>query len=258
MVKFFLIISFLCSAPVLADAETELFLFEYPPYVMQNETGRLSGIFHDVLQESMEKVNIKVKIRVLPAARIKHYFVQGKSLAWPAEMASLEGLLKKADLIEVPLFMAYAVFLSLKERKLPDVKMNELEKNLRGKKIVHIRGFEKDFIAFKKAGAELMEVTSYEQMANVLLSKRADYGGVSEVSAYYFFSKNNLLQRVTIHPHLFAFPVGMIFKRSSSELAKKLSQGLDKLKLSGRYYQIINSYLKEMHHPNSKKIMLLH
>lgn len=225
-------------------------LFDYAPYSYLKE-NEIKGIFPEILKKSFAKVEMKTFFKIAPPARIQFNFLKGNLAIWPAELASIKDRVSLDELIMFNVVNAHASFSSLKSNKLPAPKLG----NIKGKKIGHIRGFKKEFELYESKGASLSEANNIEQLIMMLLKGRVDYIGIEETSAFYYGKSLNVIDQLKIHPHVFEFPVGIIFNKKNKELAQKFKNGYDQLVKSGEYAEIIKKNTQSFY-PHTRKLLI--
>ena len=238
------------SAKELQNTPVPIELFDYAPYSYTFD-GQIKGIFPAILKRVFDEVGVQTKFKIAPAARIKFKFLNNELAIWPAELASIKDHIKREDVIMYNVLTAYASFSSLKENNLPRPSLD----NIKGKKIAFIRGFKKEFEVYQARGAILLEASNFDQLMQMLTKKRADYIGIAEIAAYYYAKKLEITELIKIHPHIFSFPVGIIFNKKNKELADKFHLGFKKLVESGEYKKIILENTKRFH-PKSEKLLI--
>lgn len=247
MIKLLLLLVLLISSFQVEAQTKSIKVFEYPPYLYE-EGGELKGMFFDIMKESFRLGGVKAKYSKVPVGRLYHEFQHGKNLIWLGlKEAYIESKIYK-DLVVVDLIKAEIALFSDSKYTL------NLNKDLKGKKVGVLRGFQDEIDALKKFGPEIVEVNSIEQMKELNKIKRIDYFSLEKLSLYAASRKDK--EKFISNGTYLNQNVGVIFNKKNKKEITAFKKGLKKLKSSGEYKKIVLKYLDYIGYKQPQTILI--
>lgn len=220
---------------------------EYEPYVIIDKNGEHSGVIIDIVREAFQKEGVTVKFENYPFARATLMVQNGEVEATIPKFKTEKRL--KEFLFSDGIIQSRALFFYMKNQKIPEnLKWDKIE-DLKAYRIGATLGYW--YIErFEKAGIKLDTASSNENNIQKLYLGRIDLFVIDEVTGWTIIKriypgeedKFGVLSKEESSENLF-----IMFSKTnpnSKRYIQKFNSGLEKIKKSGEYRRIIESYFR--------------
>lgn len=207
-----------------------------PPYIIQESN---SGIEYDIIKEALAAKGHKLTLKYVPFVRVVVDYKNNDGAITINESSGATG--EYSDVVVT--YQNYAI--SLKDKGINVANIQDLK----DKKIVAFQNATKylgdEYAAIAKGNSKYSEQGKQDLQVKMLYSGRADVI-VSDINIFKYFRKTvkdiDTTAEITLH-EIFD---GVDYKALFNDAAIKddFNAGLKQLKESGRYDEIINSYIK--------------
>jgi ABC-type amino acid transport substrate-binding protein len=216
---------------------------DYPPYNYIDESGRLTGIFTDILLRVYDELELKLAvedIQVVPWAQLYYQLENHPEFAGFSMVNTVERE-KEFTLINAPIFTKISIMvLSEKQKELKSAPHEELTIAVVradiGKQLLDTRGIK----------AKQVVTTSAFNMLKLLLHNRVDAIAYEEEVALFQMNKLSL-QRKRIVPIYFldeSYSAFIFHKDTPEKVSQLFSEALERLHERGKIEKIRNKYLQ--------------
>lgn len=220
------------------SSESVVFAYsEIPPF--STEYSEEKGMLNEILRESFRAVNINVDLKKFPFSRIlkglKNQTISGASVLWYTDERA-----KYITYSEPVVMSAKALFFTrdfnFKSKSLKDV--------LKGKKISFTRGYAKPKILLELQ-TKITEVDNDVQAFRLLRAGRVDFVFVGKRSGLFTLRNSKIglktIKSKVVEKQWIYFGLSKADK-NSEELKRNLNRGLNIIKSSGKFKEIIDRY----------------
>ncbi|WP_019616314.1 substrate-binding periplasmic protein [Psychromonas ossibalaenae] len=224
------------SSAVQAKTLTLIAGLSLPPYVIQESD---SGMEYDVIKEALAFKGHTLVMKYVPFARVSVDYPKYDGAITINESSGAKG--NYSD--QVITYQNYAVTLKNK-----GIKINSIQ-DLQDQKIIAFQNATKylgdEFAQVVKGNSKYRELGQQVKQVKLLYSGRTDVV-VSDINIFKYFRKSvtdvDTTAEITLHEIFAAVGYKVLF--NDVALRDDFNAGLKSLKASGRYDEIVNSYIK--------------
>jgi len=212
-----------------------------PPYIYENESGNIVGLFYELTTEALKRAETDSKIIIVPWARGYANVAQGKTNALVPTFRTRE---RELDFIypDEPLGKINTVLLKKNGTNINwsgnlNVLSNQRVAIVRDVYISH--DFNQE-IEDKKL--TVYRASSYETLLKMLVADRVDIIAMPEMTAAYIIKKNDYKNIEALKPSLNEALAYIAFTKADRELTQKVSKAIKKMSEDGFTQERINHY----------------
>lgn len=207
-----------------------------PPYIIEAENR---GMEYDIIKEALKLKGHELKLEYVPFVRLVVDYTKFDGAITINESSGATG--NYSDVVIT--YQNYAI--SLKDKNVAIASVQDLG----NKKIVAFQNATKylgdEFAQMAKANSEYFEQGNQEAQVKMLYSGRAD-AIVSDINIFKFYRKNlqnfDTSADITLHEIFPGTDYKVLF--NDAQIRDDFNAGLAELKSSGRYDEIVKSYVQ--------------